>query len=395
VICEGTVCLESHLANDSRRAETVSAPAVLVVAESGAQAFRLRAVSAATLGVWRQPVQRAPTERPDSPGRSQAGRLSAWFFPALVAGLIALLVWPDLSRIAAGWLFLNAIQAESAGDRATAAQSLDQALLFQDSSWIYNQRGYLAALDADWRSATADFGQAVQLSGASGPATNNLVASYYNSGIRTAALRQLQEAAVLADPDSAITRYNLGVLLLENQRCAEAAQAFNRASQIEPDWAWPHLQRSLALLCLSDYPGAEAAALKALQRDPQIALGRLSLGLALQAQGKEQEALVVFENNLLSEPDNLLARFYRARLLYRRGATAKALAELENCLKISADPDQHARIAVEIEAIRRGARGGQRPALKGGQREHPDAQPFAAINVVSAIHPTIKKGSQP
>lgn len=86
------------------------------------------------------------------------------------------------------------------------------------------------------------------------------------------------QKAVQNDPDSAIARYNLGlVLLAQGYNNIEALREFREASYIDPTWVLPYLQQSFIHMKMQDYINAEQAAHTAIRLDSTHPTNKLSI----------------------------------------------------------------------------------------------------------------------
>ena len=120
--------------------------------------------------------------------------------------------------------------------------------------------------------AEAEYLTALRMDPYFGPARANLV-TLYNSMSRNAdALRVLREG-IKRTPNEGELYYSLGLLLAEEKRLAEAADALGNAARLMPARARVRYNLALALDRLSRDKEAEAALLQAFQidsRDPDI-----------------------------------------------------------------------------------------------------------------------------
>jgi protein O-GlcNAc transferase len=118
----------------------------------------------------------------------------------------------------------------------------------------------------------------------------------------------------------------LGVLLQEDGDNAAALRELDEAATLAPQDAAVHETRASVLLALDRFVDAERAARAALALDPQRPRAQLSLGLALEARGHNNEAIAVLHALVAQQPHQLLARRTLARALLRIGDAAAALA---------------------------------------------------------------------
>jgi tetratricopeptide (TPR) repeat protein len=150
-----------------------------------------------------------------------------------------------------------------------------------------------------------------------------------------------------------MTRYNLGILLMQLQDPSGAIREFREAGFIDSKAASPPLQEAYLYQQMGDYAHAEQRARLALQLDPALAPGHTLLGIALYYQGKESEALTSFTQALSLQPGHRTAAFYQALILGHLKQFDVALSVLNELLVSSTDPAESARIQAEIDALYR------------------------------------------
>ncbi|HXG01995.1 MAG TPA: tetratricopeptide repeat protein, partial [Candidatus Binatia bacterium] len=114
------------------------------------------------------------------------------------------------------------------------------------------------------------------------------------------------EKAVELDPNFAEAHMNLGVALAEAGRWEEAVPAYRRALAL-PTLATPHVayqNLGLALYHLKRYREAEEALRVALRLDPQMSAAYYNLGLVLAAQNRRDEARFAFRRAVELAPQS-------------------------------------------------------------------------------------------
>ncbi len=127
----------------------------------------------------------------------------------------------------------------------------------------------------------------------------------------------LFENSAAVAPGSAKNHYNLGYIRAEHHRFREGLEAYRRATQIYPKYwdAWTgkaRCERELGMLA-----EAKTSCERALAAHPTYENGFFSLGLVLEAQGKDQEALATYRKGLGKNPSSLPLA-YRTALLASR-----------------------------------------------------------------------------
>lgn len=207
---------------------------------------------------------------------------------------------------------------------------------------------------------------AIQRGGQMLPYRGPVVAGYV---ALVGALAVLANWPILSKPlMKAITETNLGTALKEQNRLSEAAEHYQRAIQIQPDYAPAHNNLGVALREMGevdqairsyrqalatkgDYPDAHynlANALLernqpveaaehfniALKSIPDSAGVRNNLGIALSAQGKQQDAIAAFQSAVAAEPDSATAHRNLGGALSDAGRTPEAIAALRRAIQL-------------------------------------------------------------
>jgi tetratricopeptide (TPR) repeat protein len=120
----------------------------------------------------------------------------------------------------------------------------------------------------------------------------------------------LWTSAVRVTPDDARAWENLGAALRGHRRSAEAADAFDRAAAIRPEWALPHALGGLCREDVGDADGAERELGRAVELEPDDVESALNLAVVLARHGKLDGARATV--------DALLARHADPRALELR-----------------------------------------------------------------------------
>lgn len=179
---------------------------------------------------------------------------------------------------------------------------------------------------------------------------------------------QAYTAAVKLDPKLFQARVNMGILLLEMGRPADALPQLKEAAALRPEDPRAHLylghaeatlgdagakeeleeavrldpHSSMAWLFLGqlafrtkDYVGARDAFTKAYTMDPKLAEAKLGAALSLDKLGQDAAAAPLIEGYLSAKPEDDQARFDLAGIEMRLGQNSQALAALEAIQKQS------------------------------------------------------------
>ncbi len=113
-------------------------------------------------------------------------------------------------------------------------------------------------------------------------------------GVQNACAQGAQDKVKALNQKAAQDYYKYGLILAEEGRNGEAAQAFQAAIGIRPDWAEAHSLRGSALAQNGDLKEAEEELRKAVQIKPDYAEGWNYLGDFLKDHGKQKEAEEAF-----------------------------------------------------------------------------------------------------
>ncbi len=136
-------------------------------------------------------------------------------------------------------------------------------------------------------------------------------------------------------PDCGAAFGNLGKALNMQGRVAEAAQAFARATELEPRRLEAWLSLAALRMHLGDTSGAEACYRAVIAQDPASYQAQDGMGLVCQAQGKFTEALGWHEKALISNRLFTDAHFHIGDAYYARGNLQKAMENYREALKIN------------------------------------------------------------
>lgn len=172
---------------------------------------------------------------------------------------------------------------------------------------VLEQRGNLSG-------AISALERAVDLQPRMMEAQVQLAGALFEAGVPEEAARRLEAALALDPMHQPRAWHNLGVLSLQLGRVDRAAEAFEKASALDPDLVDAHVQLASLLAANGDVGGAELAARRALAADPESipALGTYAL-LQLQT-GNEAEAAALLRRILDIDPGNTQARGLLDRL---------------------------------------------------------------------------------
>lgn len=185
-------------------------------------------------------------------------------------------------------------------------------------------------------------------------------------------------------PDLSFGHWYKGYALLELNKAEDAVRAFQRVTQIVPEWLEGWKQLGAALVKAGDFEGAERVLEKELALEPasqaaQELLFEIAGGLV--AEGKHGEAVNLFTRMETSFPDDrLLLLERRADILFKGGRMEEAIAEYR---KISAVDPSAAEVRIkEQKAVTALLKRGERPEKLVPLRQKPGAVPRGAGGVI-------------
>jgi protein O-mannosyl-transferase len=130
---------------------------------------------------------------------------------------------------------------------------------------------------------------------------------------------------------------NLGNILMGRRQIDEAIAHFDKALEIQPDYANAHNNLGLALVRLGRVDEGIAHYRQALDINPQHELAENNFGNALAERGQFDEAASHYEKALKIEPDYAEAHNNLANILAGRGQFDEAVAHYEKALEINRD----------------------------------------------------------
>jgi Flp pilus assembly protein TadD len=134
--------------------------------------------------------------------------------------------------------------------------------------------------------------------------------------------------------DNWLAHNNLGLVLKDSGRAAEAIEHFRAVLRIAPDLAgtsWNHLGMALAAAGRTDE--AEAAFRESIRARPQFAEARCNLGLLLLPR-RPAEAVAALGEALALRPDLFEARYALAQALVAAGRPAEALPHFREAARL-------------------------------------------------------------
>jgi tetratricopeptide (TPR) repeat protein len=150
-------------------------------------------------------------------------------------------------------------------------------------------------------------------------------------------LETLWMATLARNPRASIAHNNLGNLLLQKGRLADAIGHFQTALSIQPKAADVHSNLGGALLGLGRLDEAIAHFQAALKIQPDSAQAHNNLGNALQQQGRLDQAIAQFQQAVDLQPGSAGAHYNLGGAFLQAGRVDEAMAHLQRALELQPD----------------------------------------------------------
>ncbi|MCE0499591.1 MAG: tetratricopeptide repeat protein [Methylacidiphilales bacterium] len=171
----------------------------------------------------------------------------------------------------------------------------------------------------------------------------NCWVGYNNLGLALAQEGRLDEAitsyqkALEIEPDYAGAHNNLGGVLFQMGRLDEAIVQFQSALEINPNYAKAHNNLGIALAQKGRLDEAMVHYQKALEIDPNFADAHNNLGSALAQKGRVDEAMAHNQKALEINPDFAEAHYNLGNAFGKKGQMDEAIVQFQEALRL--DPD--------------------------------------------------------
>jgi protein O-mannosyl-transferase len=140
-----------------------------------------------------------------------------------------------------------------------------------------------------------------------------------------------------ASPFSQRAHDGFGSVLLQTGHTDDAIAQFQKALEIDPQYALAHLNLGVALSLKGQANEAISQFQKALDIDPHAALAHNDCGFVLLQQGRADEAIIQYRKALEIEPNLVLAHFGLGRALVQKGRTEDAISEFQEAARLNPD----------------------------------------------------------
>jgi len=167
-------------------------------------------------------------------------------------------------------------------------------------------------------------------------ALHMLGVSEHQSGHPQSAERLLRRC-LLVDPQSAATRFALGVILSSLQRHDEALACYDDLIGLTPDFVDAHLKRGLLLSQLGRFAEAITSYDNAIAIDPRHPDALINKGEALHYLGRFDDAIACYDQMLAVQPNHFAALVDRGCALKDLGRGNEAIAQFN--LALTRAPD--------------------------------------------------------
>ena len=161
------------------------------------------------------------------------------------------------------------------------------------------------------------------------------------------------ERALEISPDHVLARRDRGSLLIEMGRTSEGADDLQVSAQRIFDEASLWLDLSDARYRLQDFPAATRAAENARHVDPAGWRTKFALGRSSRTQNRMEQAIALFREALVLQPNNGIVHYYLGESLIGIGNHIEALPHLESAVR-SVPHFPYARVLL-VQAYRKSA----------------------------------------
>jgi serine/threonine protein kinase/tetratricopeptide (TPR) repeat protein len=162
----------------------------------------------------------------------------------------------------------------------------------------------------------------------------------YNLGVAIGKTKPVEaegffRAALAVRPGSAAAYNNLGIILTDQKRTAEAVAACKKAIKLEPDYARAYMSLGIAFRDQKRPSEAIVAYQKAIGLQPKFAMAYYNLGVVLFEQKRPGEAIAAFQKAIDIEP-NFAKAYYDLGTILRqqKRPVEEAIAAFEKAIEL-------------------------------------------------------------
>ena len=216
-----------------------------------------------------------------------------------------------------------------------AAQFTELARLEPGSPGPLDSLGDVRLRQGKYADAETAFAEAVRCQPQSVPALTGLGRALAAQGKLAEAQAQFREIVRLR-PASVEARVNLGNTLFDSGQTNEAAASFAAALRLDPGLAEKKVAEAKALLAKGEAASAFVTCTIAVRLEPANAAAHEALGLIYAQQGRLQEAVREFQQQLQLQPD-AQAHYNLALANVMQGQLNEAAANYEEAVKLRPD----------------------------------------------------------
>lgn len=189
---------------------------------------------------------------------------------------------------------------------------------------------------AVWRNSETLWTHALSVNPELDLAHNNLGAIMAEHG-KTAEAEAHYREALRINPNSAEAYNNIGLLLAAQGKPEEAARHYHEALRINPDLAFAHNNLAIVLAAQDKHDEAARHYREALRINPDLSVAHFSLGVILAAKGKSDEAAVHYREALRANPDFAVAHNNLGIILAAQGKPEEAAGHYREALRLGLD----------------------------------------------------------
>ena len=200
-----------------------------------------------------------------------------------------------------------------------------------------------------WRSATALFEHAIEVTSDNYVAHNNLGNKLAAQGNIDEAIAHYSEALRI-NPAHAKAYYNLGIALAKQGKYEVAIAHYSKALQLKPDYVDAHNNLGLTLMEQGKFHEAIAHYTRAIHIDPKYEIAHNNLGVALDEQGNHTEALAHYSRAIELNPQYAEAHNNMGALLADQGKLDEALAHYFRAIQLNPEyAEAHNNLGVALK----------------------------------------------
>jgi tetratricopeptide (TPR) repeat protein len=187
-----------------------------------------------------------------------------------------------------------------------------------------------------WRDSETLFTYVLSVTSDNAVVQNNLGSVLAQQGKHAEAVRHFAEALRIRS-DYLDALGNMGQTLLEQGKAAEAVGFYRRAIRVKPDSAKAHWQLGLTLDDQGKNNEAMQQFYEAMRLTPQDSGLRTNLGIKLARQGKLAEAIEQFNEALRLDPNSAEAHNNLGLVFFASGKPDEALGEFSAAIRLKPD----------------------------------------------------------